>query len=438
MVAEQRKFVEGIGQIHAAWEVKSADEVSLKITKGTTPPKADIVDCQEIPFLRVNNLGFNGSIDKKSDFIFVSRSAHEGFLARSRAYPGDILMNIVGPPLGKVSLLGNEFSEYNMNQAIVIYRLLDDVIHREFFLAYLLSDAAQQWLQSRSKKTSGQQNLTIELCKGLPVPIPALDEQKKIAKILSTWDKAITTTEQLLANSQQQKKALMQQLLTGKKRLLDENGVRFSGEWKKCTLSSFGKSIRGVSYKPENISEKESKDTIRLLRSSNIQNGNLNDKDLVILPKELVKPNQTLEKGDLAICMANGSKALVGKSAPFEGSDITYTVGAFCAIFRPLSENNAKFVKFLFESSQYQSQLLMILAGSSINNLKGSDIESIKIFTPICLEEQQKIATVLSTADQEISVLQQKLEALKQEKKALMQQLLTGKRRVKIDNKEVA
>ncbi|WP_172564885.1 restriction endonuclease subunit S [Vibrio navarrensis] len=291
---------------------------------------------------------------------------------------------------------------------------------------------------SRSGGGTNISNLSQQILNDVAFLLPSLPEQKKIAQILSTWDKAIITTEQLLANSQQQKKALMQQLLTGKKRLLDENGVRFSGEWKKCTLSSFGKSIRGVSYKPENISEKESKDTIRLLRSTNIQNGNLNDKDLVILPKELVKPNQTLEKGDLAICMANGSKALVGKSAPFEGSDITYTVGAFCAIFRPLSEKNAKFVKFLFESSQYQSQLLMILAGSSINNLKGSDIESIKIFTPICLEEQQKIATVLSTADQEISALQQKLETLKQEKKALMQQLLTGRRRVKIDNKEVA
>src|SRR5690625_5695184 len=60
--------------------------------------------------------------------------------------------------------------------------------------------------------------------------IPPLPEQKKIAQILSTWDKAITTTEQLLANSQQQKKALMQQLLTGKKRLLVKCGVRFSGE----------------------------------------------------------------------------------------------------------------------------------------------------------------------------------------------------------------
>jgi len=184
--------------------------------------------------------------------------------------------------------------------------------------------------------------------KKLKISVPPYPEQKKIAEILSTWDKAITTTEQLLANSQQQKKALMQQLLTGKKRLLSENGVRFSGEWNKCTLSSFGKSIRGVNYKPENISEKESKDTIRLLRSTNIQNGNLNDKDLVILPKGLVKPSQTLKKGDLTICMANGSKALVGKSAPFEGGDTTYTVGAFCAIFRPLSDNNAKFVKFLF------------------------------------------------------------------------------------------
>src|SRR5690554_1225499 len=72
---------------------------------------------------------------------------------------------------------------------------------------------------------------------------PRMQEQKKIAQILSTWDKAITTTEQLLANSQQQKKALMQQLLTGKKRLLDKSGVRFSGEWKWLKASELFKTI---------------------------------------------------------------------------------------------------------------------------------------------------------------------------------------------------
>ena len=263
--------------------------------------------------------------------------------------------------------------------------------------------------------------------------VPPLAEQKKIAQILSTWDNAISVTEKLLANSQQQKKALMQQLLTGKKRLLDENGVRFSGDWGKFTLSHFGKCIRGVSYKPENICENESDNTIRLLRSTNIQNGELNDKDLIILPKKLVKPMQVLMDGDLAICMANGSKSLVGKSAPYKPNDADYTVGAFCALFRPLKSVSSSFVKFLFESNQYQSQLLVILAGSSINNLKGSDIESINIDAPLHYKEQQKIASVLSAADTEISTLEKKLACLKDEKKALMQQLLTGKRRVKVD-----
>nr|MCG4642293.1 hypothetical protein [Bifidobacterium bifidum] len=69
--------------------------------------------------------------------------------------------------------------------------------------------------------------------KSIPVLVPPYFEQEKIAQILSTWDQAISATEKLLENSQQQKKALMQQLLTGKKRLLDENGGEFSDEWQR-------------------------------------------------------------------------------------------------------------------------------------------------------------------------------------------------------------
>ncbi|MBE0728615.1 restriction endonuclease subunit S, partial [Escherichia coli] len=86
--------------------------------------------------------------------------------------------------------------------------------------------------------------------------VPPLAEQKKIAQILSTWDKAISVTEKLLANSQQQKKALMQQLLTGKKRLLDENGVRFSGEWKQdVNLGSIINISKGVQINKNTLSE---------------------------------------------------------------------------------------------------------------------------------------------------------------------------------------
>ncbi|MFN7504720.1 MAG: restriction endonuclease subunit S, partial [Limnobacter sp.] len=73
----------------------------------------------------------------------------------------------------------------------------------------------------------------------------------------------------------------------------------------------------------------------------------------------------------------------------------------------------------------------------AVPSINQGDLSSFKISYPD-VEEQQKIATVLSNSDQQISALQQKLDVLKKEKKALMQQLLTGKRRVKIDDKEVA
>ena len=75
--------------------------------------------------------------------------------------------------------------------------------------------------------------------------LPPKSEQKKIAEILSTWDKAIETVEKLVANSQQQKKALMQQLLTGQKRLLDDNGMKFGDEWEEFSVSDLCKIGRG-------------------------------------------------------------------------------------------------------------------------------------------------------------------------------------------------
>ncbi|MEK9825243.1 MAG: restriction endonuclease subunit S, partial [Methylotenera sp.] len=79
--------------------------------------------------------------------------------------------------------------------------------------------------------------------KKLKIAVPPYPEQKKIAQILSTWDKAIEVTEQLLVKSQQQKKALMQQLLTGKKRLLDKNGVKFSEKWEWLRASELFKTV---------------------------------------------------------------------------------------------------------------------------------------------------------------------------------------------------
>ncbi|MGB1091689.1 MAG: restriction endonuclease subunit S, partial [Oceanobacter sp.] len=119
------------------------------------------------------------------------------------------------------------------------------------WLSYVLaSDHSRYTLSNLATGTSGSmKNITKGELLGFKVLIPPLPEQKKIAQILSTWDKAITTTEQRLTNSQQQKKALMQQLLTGKQRLLDQNGERFKGEWLRNSLKDLVEIIYGKSPK---------------------------------------------------------------------------------------------------------------------------------------------------------------------------------------------
>ncbi|MFM4865434.1 restriction endonuclease subunit S [Aeromonas caviae] len=123
-----------------------------------------------------------------------------------------------------------------------------------FLVNYLRSPRVQHVLLTKAG-ASTIPDLNHKDFYSIDFPLAPLPEQKKIAKILSTWDKAISTTEQLLANSQQQKKALTQQLLTGKKRLLDNNGVRFSGEWRQYHLSHVAVIVMGSSPKSEAYNE---------------------------------------------------------------------------------------------------------------------------------------------------------------------------------------
>ena len=239
--------------------------------------------------------------------------------------------------------------------------------------------------------------------KKLKIAVPPFAEQQKIAQILSTWDKAIAVTEKLLANSQQQKKALMQQLLTGKKRLLDENGVRFEGEWEEVLLGDIAKITTGSSNRQDSNLNGEYTffDRSEDIRTSNIY---LFDCEAVIVPGE----------GQDFV-----PKYFVGK---FDLHQRTYAIMDF------ISHDG----KFLFYAIHYfRSYFLSQAVGSTVKSLRLPMFQKMKISLPE-LAEQQKIAKVLSTADQEIEALQRKLDGLQQEKKALMQQLLTGKRRVKV------
>ena len=281
---------------------------------------------------------------------------------------------------------------------------------------------------------ANQVSITLKELFAYTFPLPPLPEQQKIAKILTTWDKAISTTERLIENSTQQKKALMQQLLTGKKRLLDDSGKRFEGEWKVVKLQSVLDLMRsGLSRKLENDNV-----GIAVIRSNNMGSKYTNNVDLKYWylddPQGANVSNYILDDGDLLVNFIN-SLSQIGKACIYRKNldvDAIYTTN----ILR-IKPNTDKvdpiYLYLLTQTANYDSYITSItkpaVNQASFTTKEFGNLE----FNLPSLKEQQKIATVLINADKEIELLEQQLADLQQEKKALMQVLLTGKKRVVVD-----
>ncbi|MGY0150899.1 restriction endonuclease subunit S [Edwardsiella tarda] len=261
--------------------------------------------------------------------------------------------------------------------------------------------------------------------------LPPLPEQRKIAKILSTWDKAIATTEKLIATSQQQKKALMQQLLTGKKRLLDpETGKAFEGEWDRHSLSD-------LVYVDKKSLGKNTPDDFefKYISLSDVATGrigaNLEMHKLATAPS---RARRVLQNGDILLSTVRPNLKGFAKISEKHADCIAST--GF-SVLTPKKRVSADYIYQYIFSSHVTGQIDSLVVGSNYPAINSSDVAGLKVYCPT-YEEQQKIASVLTAADKEIELLQAKLAHLKEEKKALMQQLLTGKRRVKVDTTEAA
>lgn len=374
------------------WKLSTIEEIANVSSGGTPSRKNDTYWNGNIPWITTAEVQFKVIKD-------TSEKITEEGLANSSAklFPvNTILMAMYGQgkTRGKVAKLGIEASTNQACAAIVL--------HPDYEVDYYYQFLVSQYENIREMANSGgQENLSGGIVKSIQVPVPPLPEQKKIAQILCTWDKAITTAEQLLANSQQQKKALMQQLLTGKKRLLDQNGVRFSGEWKHGHLSDLGKITKG-----------------KALSSKDLLNG---DYPVIAGGKSSPYNHRDFTHENVITVSASGAYAGYVAYHPYKlwASD--------CSVVIDKANSDICFIYQLM--SHMQSKIYSLQSGGAQPHVYPKDLEVLRVSIPP-LAEQQKIAAVLSTADQKISALQQKLDALKQEKKALMQQLLTGKRRV--------
>jgi len=384
------------------WSLVEAKEVCKSISVGVVikPTQYYVDESKGVKAFRSANVR-EGFIND-SDWVYFSQEGHAAN-KKSHLKSGDVLVVRTGYP-GTACVVTPDFEGANAID-IVIARPDVNQITPDYLCAYTNSHQGKSQVLDLQGGMA-QKHLNVGAYQVLKIKLPPLPEQKKIAKILSTWDKAITITEQLLANSQQQKKALMQQLLTGKKRLLDKNGVRFEGEWKRVELGDL------LDY---------SQPTPYLVDSTDYSD-------------EFSTPVLTAGKTFL-LGYTNEESGIFSENLPV-------------IIFDDFT-TDSKFVDFPFKAKSSAMKILKAKEGVSIKyvyeamqlldfSVGGHQRHWISIYSRLVIpfpekEEQQKIAAVLSAADQEISALQQKLDAFKQEKKALMQQLLTGKRRTIIN-----
>lgn len=264
---------------------------------------------------------------------------------------------------------------------------------------------------------------------GFEIPLPPTKaEQEAIAEALSDADTLIESLEQLLTKKRQIKQGAMQELLTGKNRL-----PGFTGEWEPIALRQMGNCHRGVSYNPiTDLSPFDTASTVRLLRSNNVQEEKIELVGMQYVDSERVSDNQRLRASDILICMANGSRDLVGKTGRFTAADgFDYTFGAFMGCFRPNDQSaDPDFVFYLFQTEQYRAHIAILLAGSSINNITPGSVEAFVIRVPLDRTEQTAIATILSDMDAEIAALEAKLAKARLLKQGMMQELLTGRIRL--------
>ena len=371
-------------------------------------------------FIRMTNLQRDSIQLKLDDLKYVNIQNDSSDGKRTSLRSGDILMSITAE-LGKIGWVHDGLGEAYINQHTALIRVKSNSADSKF-IAYLLSSKALNHRINRLNDSGAKAGLNLPTIRSIPLNLPPLPEQKKIAQILSTWDKAITTTEQLLANSQQQKKALMQQLLTGKKRLLDKNGVRFVGQWKDTPLGEIVEITTGTS---------KSKFVSNTGHNFIIDMGSVSREGKLIPSKRTNLESDFLEVGQLVMPKDDigggniiGRVGLIMEANRYVLADHVYAL--------KVTENDSLFISYLINSHRVNKSLRRKANGTAQLGLGKKDVLKQVVNIPSTLEEQHKIANVLSTADQEITSLQKGLEALKQEKKALMQQLLTGRRRVKI------
>lgn len=367
------------------------------------------------PLVTSKNLLKNGSLDL-SNVSLISDEDFRQVNKRSEVHVGDILFGMIGTIGNPVLIKSEGFAIKN----VALIKEKKELLNK--YLIHCLNGSAIERQFHEQNMGGTQKFLSLGVIRDLEILAPNVQEQIKIAEILSTWDKSIEATERLLENSKKRKKVLMQQLLTRKKRL-----PGFSGTWETISLAEVADILIGGTPSRSNPKywDSEKKTNNRWLSIANLNSDEISDTSEYLTDQGVKNSNvKLLPAGTIVMSfkLSIGKKAILKKPC--------YTNEAICGFV--IRNNDLLVTSYLFhalETIDMTSEVDIAIKGATLNKEK---LKGLLISLPE-KDEQVAISQILDTASQEQKKIQLAVSRLKDEKAALMQQLLTGKKRVKVE-----
>ena len=279
----------------------------------------------------------------------------------SWTFDGEAILT-AGDGVGVGKVFHHTYGKIGVHQRVYI---LSDFKCDANYLFHFFSSKFYNRVKRMSAKNSVD-SVRKEMITDMPLSLPCCQEQIKIGYMLSILDERIATQNKIIEDLKKLKCAIIENVLNN----CHDNKMR---------LGDVGIYIRGLTYSSNDVVEQ--KGTI-VMRSNNIVSGGLLDycNNVVRVNKQILQEQQ-LQNGDIVICMANGSSALVGKTSFYDGKCLSpITVGAFCGIYR----SKMPITKWLFQTNRYHRYIWNSLQGGNgaIANLNGEDILRMSFPTP--------------------------------------------------------
>ena len=389
---------------------------------GNIHPKSSDFVSEGIPFIAANNIK-NETINFDSCNFITKEQADQ--LQKGFSKNGDILITHKGS-VGNTALVDDiNFPYLMLTPQVTYYRIIDPLKINRSFLRFFFQSERFQYILKKLSGGGTRAYIGISAQRKLPVFLPPLPEQQKIASILSTWDKAIATQEQLIKQKQELKKGLMQQLLTGRKRF-----AGFTEEWKYKSMNDIVKYLGGEAFKSANKVEKG----VKWLKIANVGIGSIKwDNNTTCLPISFIEenPKYVLREGDIIMALTRPILNNKLKIATFNKEDGIALLNQRVAKLTSKNKNDLKFIYYLHQMPYFIYCMNAMMAGTDPPNISLKDLNKTKVRIPN-YDEQKMIVSAIESCDLEINNLIDIKKQIIKQKQGLMQQLLTGEKRVKV------